>query len=129
MMLKKFLKRFKAAPRGQNRRREPREQVEDGEVEIRGQTYRLNDWSPRAFMVKPCDIDCNITDRLEVTVRVRYPDKKIEFASRAIVVRIDKEGQELAAYFAMLDAAAKTAIADHFGDGTQTLDELLGGDE
>ncbi len=42
-MLKKFLKRFKAAPQGQERRREPREQVEDGEIEINGQTYRLKD--------------------------------------------------------------------------------------
>ena len=85
-MLKNFLKRFEATPKGQDRRREPREEVEDGEVEIRGQNYCLNDWTPRAFMAKPCAIDCNITDRLDVTVRVRYPDKKIEFASRAIVV-------------------------------------------
>ena len=127
-MLKNFLKRFKAAPRGQDRRREPREEIENGEVEIRGRTYRLNDWTPRAFMAKPCDVDCNITDRLDVTVSLRYPDKKIEFACRAIVVRIDKERQELAAYFAMLDEAAETAVANHFGDGTQTLDELLGGD-
>ena len=126
MMLKNVLKLFKKSPEGQDRRREPREQIEDGEVEIRGRTYRLNDWTPRAFMAKPCDVDCNITDRLDVTVRIRYPDKNIEFACRAIVVRIDKEGQELAAYFAMLDEAAETAIANHFGDGTQTLDELLG---
>ena len=32
-MLKNFLKRFKAAPRGQDRPREPREEIEDGEVE------------------------------------------------------------------------------------------------
>ncbi len=48
-------------------------------------------------MAKPCDVDCNIADRLDVTVRLRFPDKKIEFAGRAIVVRIDKERQELAA--------------------------------
>ncbi|GEM_PF-4318294 len=77
-------------------------------------------------MAKPCDVDCNITDRLDVTVRLRFPDKKIEFAGRAIVVRIDKERQELAAYFAMLDEAAETAIANHFGDGAQSLEDLLG---
>ena len=125
-MLKKFLKRFKAAPQGQERRREPREQVEDGEVEINRQTYRLINWSPRAFMAKPCDIDCNISDRLEIKFRARFPDEQIEFTSHAIVIRVDKERQELAAYFAMLDEAAQTAIANHFGDGTQTLNELLG---
>ena len=46
-MLKKFLKRFKAALQGQERRCEPHEQVEDGKVEIDGQTCRLKDWSPR----------------------------------------------------------------------------------
>ena len=125
-MLKNILKRFKASPQDQERRREPREQVEDGEIEINGQTYRLKDWSPRAFMAKPCDIDCNVTNRLEIKFRARFPDKQIEFTGRAIVVRIDKERQEFAAYFAMLDEAAETAIANHFGDGTQTLDELLG---
>ncbi len=30
-MLKKFLKRFEASPRGQERRREPRKQVDDGD--------------------------------------------------------------------------------------------------
>ena len=127
-MLEKFLKRFKPSPRGQERRREPREQVEDGEVEIKGQTYRLKDWTPRAFMARPCDIDCKITDRLEIKFRARFPDEQIEFTSRAIVIRVDKERQELAAYFAMLDEAAETAIANHFGDDTQTLDELLGTD-
>ncbi len=123
-MLDKFKKLFAKSP--QERHREPREKVEDGEVEINGQTYRLSDWTTRAFMAKPCDVDCNITDRVEIQFRVRYPDKRIEFTSRAVVVRIDKERHELAALFAMLDDAAETAIANHFGDGTQTLDDLLG---
>ena len=115
-MLKEFLKRFKKSPQGQEKRRDPRENVEDGEVEINGRTYPLCEWSRRAFMAKPCDIDCNTTDRIEIEFRVRYPDKRIEFSSRAIVVRIDKERQELAAIFVMLDEAAQTAIANHFGD-------------
>ena len=99
-------------------RQEPREQVEHGMVEIDGQAFNLNDWSARAFMLKPCVIDCEITDRVDITFSASFPTGSIVFDSRAIVVRIDKESQELAAYFAMVDDDAQIAITEHFGDGS-----------
>ncbi len=112
-MLDKFKKLFAKSP--QQRRGEPREIVEDGEVEIYGQVYRVHDWSSRAFMAKPCDADCKITNRIDIKFSARFSDERIEFASRAVVIRIDKERQELAALFAMLDEDAQVAIAKHFG--------------
>ncbi len=113
-MLKSLKKRF--GGNLNSGRRELREKVEDGTVEINGQTFPVFDWSARAFMAKPCDIDCKITDRVEIKFSIRFPTKRIEFVSRAIVVRIDKERQELAAYFAMLDEEAQLAIENHFAE-------------
>ncbi len=115
-MLESFKERFRGGVK--EKRRERREYVEDGTVEINGQAYRVHDWSTRAFMAKPCDVDCKITDRIDIKFSIRLPTKRIEFVSRAIVVRLDRERQELAAYFAMLDEATQTTIADHFGDGS-----------
>ena len=58
-----------------------------------------------------------ITNRIDIKFSARFGDERIEFAGRAIVVRIDKERQEMAALFAMLDEDARVAIAKHFGDG------------
>ena len=117
-MLKSFKQRF--GGNLNSGRREPREEVEDGTVEINGQTFPVFDWSARAFMAKPCDIDCKVTDRVDIKFSIRFPTKRIEFVSRAIVVRIDKEKQELAAYFAMLDEEAQLAITNHFADESMT---------
>ena len=117
-MLKSLKKRF--GGNLNSGRREPREEVEDGTVEINGQTFPVFDWSARAFMAKPCDIDCKVTDRVDIKFSIRFPTKRIEFVSRAIVVRIDKEKQELAAYFAMLDEEAQLAITNHFADESMT---------
>jgi len=121
-MLKSFKKRFGASSDAspKDKRREPHEEVEDGTVAINGQAYRVIDWSARAFMAKPCDIDCKIFDLVDIKFSIRFPTKRIEFVSRALVVRIDKERQELAAYFAELDEEAQIAIANHFGDGSMT---------
>ena len=107
------------------RRRGLREEVDDGSVEIDGRTYPVKNWSARGFMAKPCDVDCNIADELDVEFALRFAGQKIEFSCRAIVVRIDKKRQELAATYVMLDDAAQLAIAKHFGDGSTPIDESL----
>ena len=111
-MLESFKARLAGSPK--DRRREPREAVEDGTVVIKGQTFRLHDWSSRAFMASPCTIDCKTTDRIDIKFSARFPDGPIEFDCRAIVVRIDRDKEELAAYFAMLDDDTQAAIERHF---------------
>ena len=108
-----------------NGRREPREEVDDGSVEIDGRTYSVKNWSAHGFMATPCDVDCNIADQLDVKIAIRFASEKIEFGCRAIVVRIDKKRQELAAALVMLDDAAKRAVTIHFGAGSTSIDELL----
>ena len=108
-----------------SRRREPREEVDDGSVEIDGHAYPIKNWSTRGFMAKPCDVDCNIADQLDIKIAVRFASEEIEFRSHAIVVRIDKKRRELAAAYVMLNDVARLAIAKHFGNGSTSIDELL----
>ncbi len=104
------------------------EKVEDGVVLINGRVYRLIDWSAGAFsagafgpiVAKPSYIDCEITDRVDIKFSIHFPTKRIEFVGSAMVVRIDKERQELAACFTLLDEEAQIAIADHFGVDSMT---------
>ncbi len=100
-----------------NRRRDPREEVDDGSVEIGGRTYPVKNWSAHGFMAKPCDVKCNIADQLDTTFTLRFDNEEIEFSCNAIVVRIDKKSQELAAAFVMLNDVARMAITNHFGGG------------
>ncbi len=112
----------------EDRRRLAREKVEDGVVLINGRVYRLIDWSAGAFsagafgpmVAKPSYIDCEITDRVDIKFSIHFPTKRIEFVGSAMIVRIDKERQELEASFTLLDEEAQIAIADHFGDDSMT---------
>ncbi len=108
-------------------RREACEKVEDGAVVINGRVFRVIDWSAYGFSAGVCvelganpgHIDCELTDRVDFkfSIHFRSPTKKrIEFVGSAIVIRIDKERQELTADFAILDEAGRIAIADHFAD-------------
>ena len=98
----------------QENRREPRYQVTDGTVQIHGETYPVNNWSSRGFLASSCTADCKVTERVEIKFSVPLADRRLEFGCLAIVLRIDKDKQELAGIFAKLDEATQTAIAQHF---------------
>ncbi len=110
------------------RRSEAHEKVEDGAVIINGQVYHVIDWSASAFSAgvfgefgaNPSHIDCELMDWVDIKFSIQLPTKRIKFEGCAIVVRIDKERQELAAHFAVLDDEAQIAIADHFADDSMT---------
>ena len=107
-----------------NRRRDPREEVDDGSVEIGGRTYPVKNWSVHGFMAKPCDVKCNIADQLDVKITIRFAIEKIEFSCCVVVVRVDEKRQELAAAYVALSDAARSAVAQHFGDGSTSIDDL-----
>ncbi len=113
-MLKSFKRKKRFA-----KRREEREEIWNGIVEINGQAFYVTDWSARAFMAKPCVIDCEINDRVDIKFSAHLPSGPIKFDCQGIVVRIDKKNQELAANFAMLDDEAEIAITEHFGDDSK----------
>ncbi len=108
-----------------DRRRDPREDVDDGSVEIHGQIFPVKNWSAHGFMAKPCDVGCNIADELDVKIVMRFASEVIEFNCQAIVVRIDKKRLELAAALVKLDDAARLAVASHFDDHSTSIDNLL----
>ncbi len=108
-----------------DRRRNPREDVDDGSVEIDGQIYPVKNWSARGFMAKPCDVACNIADELDVKIVIRFASEVIEFNCHAIVVRIDEKRLELGAAFVKLDDAAQFAVASHFNDHSTSIDNLF----
>ena len=96
------------------KRREPRYEVTDGTVQIHGETYPVNNWSSRGFLASSYAADCKVTERVGINFSVPLADRRLEFSCRAIVLRIDKDKQELVGIFAMLDEATQTAIAQHF---------------
>jgi len=111
----------------EDRRREACEKVEDGAVVINGQVFRVIDWSAYGFTAgvfggfgaNPGHIDCELTDPVDFKFSIHFRSltkKRIEFVGSAIVIRIDKERQELTADFDILDEAGRIAIADHFAD-------------
>ena len=97
------------------KRQEPREEVTDGWVEIRGKKSPVKDWSARGFLTTSCDVDCSVTNRLDIRFSVPLTTGPLEFDCRAIVIRVDKDKRELACVFAMVDDATQAAIAGHFG--------------
>lgn len=100
---------------GIENRREPREDVEDGWVEVRGNTYPLKNWSARGFLAGPCDVDVRVASRLDVKVSVPVNDERLEFEARGMVVRCDTERQELACTLTGVDDATQSVINKHFG--------------
>ena len=108
-----------------DRRRDPREDVDDGSVEIHGQIFPVKNWSAHGFLAKPCDVGCNIADELDVKIVIRFASEVIEFNCQAIVVRIDKKRLELGAALVKLDDAAELAVARHFDGHSTSIDSLF----
>jgi hypothetical protein len=99
----------------EDRRREPREELVDGRMTILGETYQVDNWSARGFLVSSCPLARKPGDRLDVDVSIPLADRRLEFACKAIVVRASEERQELAGVFVGIDNAAQTVIDKHFG--------------
>jgi hypothetical protein len=99
----------------EERTREPREEVRDGQVITVFNIYPLKNWSPRGFLVTSCDLVREPGDRLDIDVSIPLPTLRLEFGCRAIVVRTNEDRQELAGVFAGVDDATQAVIDDHFG--------------
>lgn len=111
-MLGDFLKRLFS--RGSERRREPREGVSLGTVEINGRRFTVKNWSSTGFLAGPCDADHREGDTVGIRFGVQVPNESITFSCHAIVVRVDKQSKELAGVFTMMDRDARILVAKHF---------------
>lgn len=114
-MLAKLFARDKAAEAPVERRREGRRPVQDGDVEIGGVRYPLQDWSYSGFLARDYDGEHETGQRIEVAVSVRDGAEPIEFACKAILVRVDHAGGKLVGAFVELDTALRVELARHFG--------------
>jgi len=101
---------------GERSHHEGREEAIDGTVQIRGAMYPVKNWSSRGFLAAFCGADCKVADRVNITFAVPSAAGNLEFDCRAIVVRVDKDTQQLAGVFISLDESAQKAISVHFGN-------------
>lgn len=97
-----------------NKRLEPREEVDGATVEIWGETYPVKNWSHSGFLATSCPLDRREGDEMEIYFSVPLRDGMLEFSCRALVVNVDKEKQELAAMFVMMDNYTRQKINEHF---------------
>ena len=102
------------AAQDQDRRREPREVVADGTVEIDGVSCPLSNWSSTGFMAARYAGDHQEGDRVDIVFEVLLPDGPLAFRCQAIVVRADNKRHEFAGVFVMMEREARLAVAGYF---------------
>ncbi len=97
-----------------DKRRERREEVKLGTVEIDGRSYPVKNWSSTGFLAMPCDCPRREGDGVDIRFRIEVPGSTIHFACKAIIVRADKETGEVAGVFTMMDRETRVLVARHF---------------
>jgi hypothetical protein len=99
-----------------NRRREAREDVPEGTVEIDGRTYPVANWSYSGFLAGSYTGDRKAGDRVDIKFTVDLGDGgTFYFACKCVMVRVDPETQKLVGAFVEMDAAMRAKLARHFG--------------
>jgi len=100
--------------RGSEGRRERREAVEAGTVEIDGRAFPVRNWSSTGFLAAPCDAAHKEGDDVYIRFEVQAPGATIGFSCKAILVRVDPNSQEIAGVFTMMDRESRIMVAHHF---------------
>ncbi len=98
-----------------DRRRQPREEVTLGTVDIGGRAYPVKNWSTTGFLAAPCDCKCREGDRVDIRFHVDVPGKSVRFACKASLVRVNREPGEVAGVFTMMEREDRVLVAGHFG--------------
>lgn len=115
MLAKLFAKNRQDEGSASQQRREMREDVVDGTVEIGGVRYPLVNWSYSGFLAKDFTGDHSPGDRVDVEISIGQGRKRFEFISKAALVRIDREGHKLVGAFVEMDRPTRIEIARYFG--------------
>ena len=97
-----------------NRRREPREEVAVGTVEIGGRSYSVRNWSSTGFLAAPFDGAHKEGDSVDIKFQVQVPGRAIRFACKAILVRVNPQSREFAGVFTMMERETRVMLARHF---------------
>ncbi len=96
------------------RRVEPRLDTSQGSVEIDGVVYPLRNWSRRGFLAGPYTGGHQEGDRIRISCAIPFSGKILELGGEALVIRVDGEGQELAALLVVKGNAWNEAFAQYF---------------
>lgn len=94
------------------KRRERREDVSFGTVEIDGRSFRVRNWSSTGFLASPCDCGRKEGDSVDILFHVQAAGQTLRFACKAIVVRVGNG--ELAGVFTMMDRDTRMAVTSYF---------------
>jgi hypothetical protein len=110
-MLGELFKRLRSR---KDRRREPREDVSLGTINLGGRVFPVRNWSSTGFLASPCEGAFREGDTVDIRFEIQVPGQVIRFSCQAILVRVDAKAQEIAGVFTMMDRDARVQVARHF---------------
>ena len=114
-MLRNLFPKFGRAEQAPpERRREGRERVAGGTVEIDGQRYPVDNWSYTGFLAGPYAGPRKAGERVDVRFTVEADGQGFEFACQATMVRVDPASQKIVAAFVDMEAGTRAKLARHF---------------
>ena len=98
----------------EQRRREVREELADGDAYIDGHKYPLQDWSASGYSVGPCNLEPTVGGRIEIEFHVPLPSRELVFKAPCVTVRrIQGEGLIGGTYLGV-DPESRKIIDEHF---------------
>ena len=101
-------------PTVEQRRREVREELSDGDAYIDGQKYPLQDWSASGYSLGPCNLEPTVGGRIEIEFHVPLPARKLVFKTPCVTVRSIKEEGLISGTYLGVDPESRKIIDEHF---------------
>jgi hypothetical protein len=98
----------------EQRRRDVRQELADGDAVIEGATYPLHDWSASGYSVGPCDITPRIGGRIEIEFHISLPSQKLVFKTPCVTVRHVEPEKLIAGTYLDVDPDSRKVIDEHF---------------
>ena len=103
-----------AEPAPTERRREHRENVPGGTVEIDGQSYPVENWSYTGFLAGSYEGTRKAGDRVDIRFTVETGGQDFAFSCKAMMVRVDPSSKKVVGAFVDMEAGTRAKIARHF---------------
>lgn len=114
-MLRNFFARFGGAePTPPEQRREDRQSVASGTVELDGQSYPVENWSYTGFLAGSYEGARKAGDRVDIRFTVDAGGHDFTFACEAMLVRVDPASRKIVGAFVDMEAGTRAKIARHF---------------
>ncbi len=98
----------------QQRRRELREFEVNGSVTVNGSSFPLQNWSSSGFGVSDCDQAFEENERIDIDFSITLDTGPLSFSCKAIVVRSDVEGGNMAGAFVEMRREDRILVTKYF---------------